>query len=95
MRMFHVDNLYSDDKVSYALIDIDGINPNGMVINTGCDSTYEVVGGQALFAINGLVSLVKEGESVTVSRGARYCDWGRQALMLVTSTPPFDPKKVI
>lgn len=84
--MFNVQPLLSDEDTSIALIELDGLNPDGMQRNDRRDTTYELIAGKVIFNISGAgVVLSEPGETVKVRHGTRYTDYGCRAILLATS----------
>jgi hypothetical protein len=93
--MFHVESLMNDIDTSYALVELDGMNPNGSIVNIVSDTTYELISGKVLFSVNGVVrALTEPGETFTAKHRDRYTDYGVMAIMLATSHPGFHPDDV-
>jgi hypothetical protein len=96
MERFDVETWYESDKETVAYIALHGAN--NKVRNEGCLNEYQLVSGKVSFVIDGDFStpivLSKPGVLFRVPAGTVYQDFGENAVMLCTSTPPFDPDQV-
>lgn len=95
MERFDVETWYKSDSETVAFVYLDGAGKK--VRNDVSLNQYELVSGVVIFEFyDGLEPIVisKPGVVFRIPAGTVYQDFGSNAVMLCTSTPPFDPEQV-
>lgn len=83
----------SEDRArSVARVTLCGVNQ--AVRNSVCKLTYEVVCGEGVMVVDGVMHELYPGIIIDVAAGKAYQDMG-EVTFIVTSEPPFYPEQVV
>ena len=91
---------FDSPEISTASIELKGLNPNGVVMNTEDTVSYCCLKGELLFAveIDNSFNLIKlgPGNSVKIPPMTRYVDYSQEgSIFLAISKPEFAASQVI
>lgn len=93
--MLKIEPLPSDDPERYSMAKVELLGKNISRTYSGGDSFYKVIEGSVLFAVNGTVHPLREGDYVYVPKGARCVDMSIGGVVMdLCTVPPFDPEQI-